>query len=309
MPGWTADQIPDQTGRIIAITGATSGLGLACAQALAARGAELVLAVRNTANGETVAGGIRARHPGAKITVSALDLASLASVAEFARRADGSLPRLDVLMNNAGLGMQPARHVTKDGFEQQFGTNHLGHFALTAQLIPALLRAPAPRVVPVASIAHRGGKIAWDDLETERPYDGRASYNQSKLANLMFGLELAAQATEQGSRLASITAHPGFSTTGFIKATDMSAARQAVFNVAAMVLGQSAEAGAAPQLYAATMPDAKNGDYWGPDGFMEIRGKPARGKVSPQAMVRADCQRLWRLSEELTGVAFPGLAG
>ena len=142
MPGWTTDQIPDQTGRIIAITGATSGLGLVCAQILAARGAELVLAVRNTANGETVAAGIRAKHPQAKITVSALDLTSLASVAEFARRVDGTLPRLDVLMNNAGLGMQPTRHVTKDGFEQQFGTNHLGHFALTAHLIPALLRAP-----------------------------------------------------------------------------------------------------------------------------------------------------------------------
>ncbi len=307
MPNWTPAQLPDQTGRIIVITGATSGLGLVCAQTLAAHGAELVLAVRNTANGETLAGGLRAKHPNAKITVSELDLASLASVAAFAARADGTLPRIDVLLNNAGLGGQPTRHVTKDGFEQQFGTNHLGHFALTAQLIPALLRAPAPRVVPVASIAHRRGRMAWDDLQTERPYDGRVAYNQSKLANLMFGLELAARATEQGSRLASITAHPGFAMTNFIKATEIPGYQQAIFNVAAVLLGQSAEAGSWPLLYAAAMPDARNGEYWGPDGAMEFRGRPAIARVSAQAKDRADWRRLWAVSEELTGQVFPSL--
>jgi NAD(P)-dependent dehydrogenase (short-subunit alcohol dehydrogenase family) len=305
---WTTDSLPDQSGRVIVITGATSGLGLICAQTLAARGAELVLAVRNTANGETVAGGIRAKHPGAKITVGALDLASLASVGEFARRIDGTMPRVDVLLNNAGLGMQPTRHTTRDGFEQQFGTNHLGHFALTAQLIPALLRAPAPRVVPVASMAHRRGKIAWDDLQSERPYDGRAAYNQSKLANLMFGLELAARATEQASRLSSIPAHPGFSMTGFIKATEMPGWKQGVANLAGLILGQSAEAGSWPLLYASAMPHAQNGQYWGPDGMLEIRGKPAVGRVWPHAQDRADWQRLWAVSEQLTGVAFPALS-
>jgi NAD(P)-dependent dehydrogenase (short-subunit alcohol dehydrogenase family) len=308
MATWTTTQIPDQTGRIIAITGATSGLGLVSAQTLAASGAELVLAVRNTANGETVAAGIRAKHPTAKITVSALDLASLASIAEFARRADATLPRLDVLINNAGLGMQPTRHTTKDGFEQQFGTNHLGHFALTAQLIPTLLRAPAPRVVPVASIAHRRGKIAWDDLQTERPYNGRTAYGQSKLANLMFGLELAARATEQGSRLASIPAHPGVSSTGFIQATEMPGYMRTVGSFAIALLGQSAAAGAEPQLYVATMPDAQNGQYWGPDGFLEVRGKPAIARVWPHAQNRADWQRLWQVSEELVGLQFPALA-
>jgi NAD(P)-dependent dehydrogenase (short-subunit alcohol dehydrogenase family) len=308
MPTWTTSQIPDQTGRIIVITGATSGLGLACAQALAARGAELVLAVRNTAIGETIAGGLRAKHPGARITVSALDLASLASVAAFASRADSTLPRIDVLLNNAGLGGQPTRHVTKDGFEQQIGTNHLGHFALTAQLIPALLRAPAPRVVPVASIAHRRGRINWDDLQSERPYEGRTAYNQSKLANLMFGLELAARATEQSSRLASITAHPGFAMTNFIKATEVPGYQQAIFNVAAVLLGQSAEAGSWPLLYAAAMPDAKNGEYWGPDGTMELRGQPAIARVWPHARDRADWRRLWSVSEALTGQVFPSLA-
>jgi NAD(P)-dependent dehydrogenase (short-subunit alcohol dehydrogenase family) len=305
---WTTTQIPDQTGRVIVITGATSGLGLICAQTLAAHGAELVLAVRNTANGETVAGGIRAKHPAAKITVAALDLASLASVGECARRIDGTLPRVDVLLNNAGLGMQPTRHTTKDGFEQQFGTNHLGHFALTAQLMPALLRAPAPRVVPVASMAHRRGKIAWDDLQSEHPYDGRAAYNQSKLANLMFGLELAARATDQHSRLSSIPAHPGFAMTNFIRATDMPGWKQGVANLAGLILGQSAEAGSWPLLYACAMPDAKNGEYWGPDGMKEIRGKPARGRVWPHATNRADWQRLWAVSEQLTGQAFPALA-
>ena len=157
-------------------------------------------------------------------------------------------------------------------------------------------------------MAHRRGKIAWDDLQTERPYDGRLAYNQSKLANLMFGLELAARATEQASRLASIPAHPGFSMTGFIKATDMPGYKQAIANLAGVLLGQSAAAGAGPQLYAATMPDARNGDYWGPDGFLEIRGKPARGRVWPHAQARADWQRLWQRSEELTGLTFPPLA-
>jgi NAD(P)-dependent dehydrogenase (short-subunit alcohol dehydrogenase family) len=242
------------------------------------------------------------------VTVGSLDLASLASVAEFARRIDGSMPRVDVLLNNAGLGMQPVRHVTKDGFEQQFGTNHLGHFALTAQLLPALLRAPSPRVVPVASIAHRRGKIAWDDLQTERPYDGRVAYNQSKLANLMFGLELAARATEQRSRLSSIVAHPGVSATGFVSATELPGYMRAIFNLVVNVAGQSAEAGSWPLLYAAAMPDAKNGEYWGPDGILEVRGKPAVAKVWPHAQDRADWRRLWAVSEELTGQVFPELS-
>jgi len=198
MPKWTVDAIPDQTGRIAVVTGATSGLGLCCAHTLARRGAEVVLAVRNTARGEATAASIRAKVPGAKLSVSSLDLASLASVREFSARAGATLPRIDMLLNNAGLGMQPQRHETQDGFEQQFGTNPLGHFALTARLVPALLRAPAPRVVTVASMAHRRGAIAWDDLQSKRAYNGRLAYNQSKLANLMFALELAARAKEHG---------------------------------------------------------------------------------------------------------------
>jgi NAD(P)-dependent dehydrogenase (short-subunit alcohol dehydrogenase family) len=308
MAGWTVDAIPDQAGRIAVITGATSGLGLCCAQTLARRHAEVVLAVRDTARGEAVAAAIRAKVPGAKLSVRALDLASLASVRAFAERAGADLPRIDMLLNNAGLGMQPQRHETRDGFEQQFGTNHLGHFALTGLLIPTLLRAPAPRVVTVASMAHRRGTIHWDDLQSRQNYNGRMAYNQSKLANLMFGLELAARAAEQGSPLASIPAHPGLSMTGFLTATGLPAWMRAGGVVATKLLGQSAEAGSWPSLYAATMPDATNGQYWGPDGVLEIRGKPAPGRVWPHATHRADWQRLWDVSQELTGVIFPPLA-
>jgi NAD(P)-dependent dehydrogenase (short-subunit alcohol dehydrogenase family) len=218
------------------------------------------------------------------------------------------LPRIDVLLNNAGLGMQPTRHETKDGFEQQFGTNHLGHFALTGLLVPVLLRAPAPRVVTVASMAHRRGAIAWDDLQSQKSYAGRPAYNQSKLANLMFALELAARAKEQGSRLVSIGAHPGLALTGFLAATEMPEWMQTAGVVVSKLVGQSAEAGSWPSLYAAVMPDAANGEYWGPDGLLEIRGMPARGRVWPHAAQRADWQRLWTESEKLTGVAYPPLA-
>lgn len=306
MAQWTPADIPDQTGRIAVVTGATSGLGLESARELARKGAEVVLAVRNTARGEAVAAELRAGIPGARLSVLELDLASLASVARFAQAAE-NLPRIDILLNNAGLGLMPARSVTVDGFELQWGTNHLGHFALTAQLIGVLLRAPAPRVVSVASIAHRRGAILWDDPNQAGNYSGRAAYNQSKLANLMFAQELAARAAEQGSRLSSIAAHPGLSSTGFIGASGQSALIQGVFMLASQLIGQNAAAGAWPLEYAATMPDVANGEYWGPDGYMEIKGRPARAGVWPHARARADWQRLWTLSEAQTGVQFPPL--
>lgn len=308
MADWRSDDIPSQAGRIAIVTGATSGLGERCAHTLARRGAELVLAVRDTARGERMAEAIRGQTPGAKVTVGRLDLADLASVREFAAWAGAALPRIDILINNAGLGMQPRRQETRDGFEQQFGTNHLGHFALTGLLMPALLRAPAPRVVPVASMAHRRGRIHWDDLQLKQGYSGREAYNQSKLANLMFGLELAARAREQNAALSSIPAHPGLALTGFLAATQMPRWMQAAGVLASKLLGQSAEAGSWPLLYAATMPDAANGEYWGPDGKLEIRGRPARGTVWPHARDRADWRRLWTASEALTGVTYPPLA-
>jgi NAD(P)-dependent dehydrogenase (short-subunit alcohol dehydrogenase family) len=304
---WNTTLIPNLSGKIVVITGATSGLGLCCAETLAARRAHVVMAIRNTAKGQAAAQEIRGRHEGAAISVESLDLASLASVREFAVRADANYTQIDVLLNNAGVGLLPERVVTVDGFEQQFAANHLGHFALTARLVPTLLRAPAPRVVPVASIAHRRGQILWDDPQQAHGYSGRVAYNQSKLANLMFALALAARAKAQGSKLASIAAHPGLSRTGFLAATGMPSYKQRFGMFASYVLGQSAAAGAAPLLYAASMPDAVNGDYWGPDGVLEIRGAPARSKVWPHALVAADQARLWEMSERLTGVVFPPL--
>jgi len=305
---WTSADIPPLTGRIAIVTGATSGIGAQAAQALAAHGAEVLLAVRDTARGEAQAAAIRAQHPGARVSVGALDLASLASVRDFAGRTGDTIPRIDILLNNAGLGLQKTRHTTADGFEQMFGTNHLGHFALTGRLIPALLRAPAPRVVTIASIAHRRGSIDFDDLQTERPYTGRKAYGQSKLANLMFALELDRRARAAGSRLASIAAHPGVATTGFVAATGTPRIMVTLANLAISIFGHSSAKGALPGLYAATMPGVIGGQYWGPDGFLEIRGTPAPARIAPQGQDHAVWARLWTVSEELTGVTYPALA-
>jgi NAD(P)-dependent dehydrogenase (short-subunit alcohol dehydrogenase family) len=300
--------IPDLSGKQAIITGASSGIGFEAAKALAAKGASVVLAVRNTARGEAAAAKIRAAHPDAKLTVAALELTSLASVRDFAERMADTLARLDILLNNAGLGLQSKRAVTADGFERQFGTNHLGHFALTGRLIPTLLRAPLPRVVTIASIAHRGGAIALDDLQTERPYSGRRAYGQSKLANIMFAFELDRRARQQGARLLSLAAHPGVATTGFMAATEKPGAIASFAQLGISLLGNTAAAGALPGLYAATMPDIQGGQYWGPDGIMEVRGKPALAKLAPQAQDKAVWSALWTASEELTGVVYPPLA-
>lgn len=299
--------IPDQSAHVAVVTGATSGIGYEAALVLAGAGAEVVLAVRDTVRGEACAARIRNAHPRARVRVHALDLASLASVRAFAAQAHGSIPRIDILLNNAGLGLQRARAVTVDGFERQFGTNHLGHFALTGLLIPNLLAAPAPRVVSIASIAHRRGKIDFDDLQTERPYNGRKAYGQSKLANLIFALELDRRARLVGSKLISVAAHPGVAVTGFVAATQMPSAMATIGNLAISVLGQNAVRGAQPGLFAATMPNVVGGQYWGPDGPMEVRGKPALAKIAPQGLDRDVWARLWVESERLTEVMYPSL--
>ena len=308
MAAWDTQYIPDQAGKIIVVTGATSGIGLAAATTFAERGARVVLAVRDKYKGERAAAEIRGRNPNTTVSVEQLDLTSLASVAACAARIDEKLPRVDVLVNNAGLGKQPRRSVTVDGFEQQFGVNHLGHFALTAQLVPALLRAGQPRVVTVASVAHRRGRIRWNDPNFSTGYKGNTAYSQSKLANLMFALELAARAKAQGSRLMSLAAHPGLAMTGFIAATGLPWWMQQGGTLAMRLIGQSAEAGSWPPLYAATMADVRGGDYWGPRGFKEIAGAPTRARVWPHARKEVDWRRLWDLSEKLTGITFPALA-
>jgi NAD(P)-dependent dehydrogenase (short-subunit alcohol dehydrogenase family) len=308
MAGWSHQTIPDQTGRIIVITGASSGIGESAAAALAGRGAQLVLAVRDQARGDATRTRILARSPGADVTVSLVDMASLTSIHEFAARTAATLPRIDVLLNNAGLGLQSARAVTVDGFERQFGTNHLGHFALTGLLVPTLLRAYAPRVVTIASIAHRRGTIDFDDLQGEKLYDGRKAYGQSKLANLMFAYELARRARLVSSRLMSVAAHPGVATTGFVAATGMPGPMVAIGNFAIRLFGQDSAHGALPGLYAATMPNVQGGQYWGPDGLLEIRGAPKQAKPKPHALDREVWLRLWTVSEQLTGVTYPPLA-
>jgi NAD(P)-dependent dehydrogenase (short-subunit alcohol dehydrogenase family) len=299
--------MPDLSGKYAVVTGASSGLGYESAKALAASGAEVVLAVRDLARGDACASRIRAGVRDAKLGVAHLDLASLRSIQDCAERLATRLPRIDILLNNAGLGLQNRRAVTVDGFERQFGTNHLGHFALTGHLIPTLLRAPKPRVVTIASIAHRRGAIALDDLQTERPYSGRRAYGQSKLANLMFALELDRRARAQQSRLLSVAAHPGVATTGFVAATEMPALLARIGQAAISVFGHDARRGALPGLYAATMTDVAGGQYWGPNGFMEIRGTPAPAKLAPQARDTAIWAKLWDASETLTGVTYPPL--
>ena len=308
MPPWTLDQIPDQTGRVAIVTGASSGIGAVAAEALAARGADVVLGVRDRSRGEATRAGILGRHPGAKVTVSIVDMASLASVRDFAERTADTLPRVDVLLNNAGLGMQSKRAVTVDGFERQFATNHLGPFALTGRLVPALLRSPAPRVVAIASIAHTRGAIDFGDLQGAAKYKGGTAYSQSKLADLIFAFELDRRARAASSRLVSVAAHPGVATTGFVAAIGLPAPVVAFGNFAIGLFGQDAAHGALPGLYAATMPDVQGGQYWGPDGFMEVRGSPRLAKIAPQALDRATWLRLWTKSEELTGVSYPPLA-
>ncbi len=308
MPRWTPATMPDQDGRVVVITGSSSGIGAEAADVLAGRGAQVVLAVRSQSRGDAVAARIRARHAQARVTVSLLDTADLASVREFARRTADTVPQVDVLLNNAGLGLQRARAVTADGFERQFGTNHLGHFALTGLLMPVLLKAAAPRVVAISSIAHRRGRIDFDDLQGERRYDGSKAYSQSKLANLMFAFELDRRARAAGWHLLSVAAHPGVATTGFVAAIGLPRVAVAVINAGIGVFGQDAARGALPGLYAATMPDVKGGQYWGPDGFREIKGDPALAVLSPQALDQAAWQRLWTVSEQLTGVRYPAVS-
>ncbi len=306
MAKWTDASLPDQSGKVVIVTGASGGIGEEAASVLAGRGAQVVLAVRDASRGEAALGRIKAKHPAARVSVSLLDLASLGSVREFAGAIDATLPRVDVLLNNAGL-MQTKRSETTDGFERMFGTNHLGHFALTGLLIDKLKRADAPRVVTIASIAHRRARIDFDDLQGSRGYSGSRGYGQSKLANLMFALELDRRARAAGSRILSVAAHPGVSTTGFVAAIGMPTIVVTLSRMAIGVLGQDAASGALPGLYASTMPDVRGGQYWGPDGFQEVRGSPRLGSISPQALDRQTAARLWSVSEELTRVSYPPL--
>lgn len=303
MTFWTAEQIPDQTRRRVVVTGANSGLGEASVRELARKGADVVLAVRALTKGEASATRIRADVPGARLDVRELDLSSLESVRAFAAGLIADYPAVDLLVNNAGIMQTPA-HRTVDGFELQFGTNHLGHFALTGLLLPALAGGSGPRVVTVSSLEHKGGRLDFDDLQLDSGYAPRKAYQQSKFANAVFGIELDRRLRAAGSPIRSVLAHPGYSATN-LQSTGPTGLASLALRLGNILVAQSAERGTLPQLYAATAPDVAGGQFFGPGGFQEMRGHPTRVQAIPAAHDPETGRRLWAASEELTGVIYP----
>ena len=301
---WTDKDVPDQSGRVAIVTGSNTGLGYDNARALAARGATVVMAVRDTAKGDAAADRIRELTPGAVVVVHKLDLGSLASVRTAGAELAAAYPRIDLLINNAGV-MYPPKQTTVDGFELQFGTNHLGHFALTGLLLNNLLSVDGSRVVVVSSIAHNlRAKIDFADLQWEtRRYDRVASYGQSKLANLMFAYDLQRRLAAAKAETIAVAAHPGVAATELVRHVP-GAGLPGVNWLSGRLLNTS-ELGALATLRAATDPAVQGGQYYGPDGFKELRGYPVLVTSSPQSHDTALQGRLWSVSEELTGVTYP----
>jgi NAD(P)-dependent dehydrogenase (short-subunit alcohol dehydrogenase family) len=300
---WNEADVPDQTGRVAIVTGANTGLGFDSARVLAERGACVVLAVRDREKGKVARDRILNTAPRADVTVQQLDLGSLRSVRAAAQALRAEYPRIDLLINNAGV-MVPPKQVTPDGFELQFGTNYLGHFALTGLLLDNLMPVDGSRIVVISSNAHKlGGAIHFDDLQWERRYNRGAAYAQSKLANLMFCYELQRRLAAADVPTIAVAAHPGF--------TDSELIRHVWKPVAPLMrwfgpmVGQDPAKGALPQLLAATDPQVRGGQYWGPDGRFELRGFPTLVKSSAKSYDEAVQKRLWGIAEELTGITFP----
>lgn len=305
MTRWTTRNIPPQNGRTAVVTGA-GGLGFEDALELARAGADVILASRNPDKGAISVDRIRREVPSAKIRFEALDLADLNSIDGFAKRLSGQLSRLDILINNAGV-MRPVRRMeTADGFELQLGTNHLGHFALTGKLMPLLKASGGSRVVTLSSVAARQGAIDFDDLQaSHKAYDSMAVYAQSKLACLMFALELQRHSTALGWGVTSLGSHPGLSSTELLDNAPGAGRRvPLVYRIFRAVMMQPPSQGALPTLYAATDPRAMPGGYYGPNGLAETRGHPAEARIPPAALDVDAAARLWAASEELTGVRF-----
>jgi NAD(P)-dependent dehydrogenase (short-subunit alcohol dehydrogenase family) len=298
---WTAADVPDQSGRVAIVTGANSGLGFDTAAVLADKGAHVVLAVRSLDKGNQAADRIKTKSPNAVIAVQELDLTSLESVRKAADELRSTHPRIDLLINNAGVMYVPTRETTQDGFEMQFGTNHLGHFALTGQLLDNILPVEGSRVVTVSSFGHRIlARIHFDDLQLERKYNRVEAYGQSKLANLLFTYELQRRFKLKGDPTVALAAHPGFADTelmrhlpGFIP------------DFFWRPFAQPTDMGALPTLRAATDPGAQGGQYYGPDGIGEVQGSPKAVESSKQSHNEDLQRRLWMVSEELTGVTYP----
>jgi NAD(P)-dependent dehydrogenase (short-subunit alcohol dehydrogenase family) len=305
---WTAQDIPDLTGRVAIVTGANSGLGFHTARELAAHGAAVTMAVRDEGKGATAAEAIRRAAPSANVTVERLDLADLSSVRDFASTWSQAHPDgLDLLINNAGIMAIP-RRLTADGFEMQFGTNHLGHFALTGLLMPALVARPRSRVVNVSSGAHRLGRMNFDDLMGEKKYGAWRTYGQSKLSNLLFTSELQRRLDANSLPVLALAAHPGYASTNLQSVGPQMSGRNWMSgptDLMTKIMAQPAEMGALPTLFAATAAGLPGNSYIGPDGFMEQRGHPRLVDRSAAAKNRDDAVRLWNVSEQLTGVHYP----
>ena len=297
MTRWTIDRIPDLSRRLAIVTGANTGLGFETARVLAAKGADVVLACRDAAKASAARRRILEEAPRAQVRVASLDLSDLDSVAAFADVMLEARRPIDLLVNNAGV-MVPPLGRTRQGFELQFGINHLGHFALTGRLLPRLLRTPGARVVVVASIAQRLGRIAFDDLNWERrPYRAWEAYGQSKLANMLFALELHDRLTRAGVEARAVAAHPGWTATELQRSDAMS-------RFLNPFLAMQPADGALPILRAACDPEAAGGSYWGPTGFFEVRGLPGEAVIPDRARDRDVARRLWEASEHLTGVRY-----
>lgn len=304
---WTLDDMPSQKGRTFLVTG-TGGLGFEDAIALARAGGEVILAGRNPAKGTEAIRRINDKVPHASVTFEQVDLGSLNSIEALAERLKGSHDHLDVLINNAGVMTPPVRKTTADGFELQFGTNYLGHFALTGHLLPLLVQGRDPRVVTLSSIAAKGRNVAidFDDLQAERSYKPMPVYSQSKLACLMFALEFQRRSEEAGWGITSIAAHPGISRTNLLHNAPGRRSAQGLLRSLLWFLFQPASQGALPTLFAATSQHARGGKYYGPDRLSETRGHPTEAQIPPQANELHVAKRLWDISEKLVGIEYEG---
>jgi NAD(P)-dependent dehydrogenase (short-subunit alcohol dehydrogenase family) len=302
---WTAKNIPDLTGKVAIVTGANSGIGFETAQALARKGATVILACRNKEKGEAAIQQIAQEYPDAKTELLQLDLSDLASVRRFAEEFTSHYDRLDMLINNAGIMWAPFGK-TPDGFEKQFATNHLGHFALTSFLLDHIIRTPQARVVTVSSAGHRFGEIDFDNLNAEKGYDGERAYGQSKLANILFTYELQRRFEGAGVDAIAAAAHPGATATNL--PTSWTAvnprAHWRMIRILNSFIGQKPEMGALPTLYAATAPDVQGGGYYGPGSWGGLRGYPTKVQSSDRSCDTVVAAKLWTVSEELTGVRY-----
>ena len=306
--------VPDLSGKLVVVTGANSGLGLGLTRRLSAAGADVVMAIRNRAKGEAAIEEIRATVPDAKLTIKSLDLSSLAAVAALGEQLNAEGRPIDILVNNAGVMTPPERDTTADGFELQFGSNHLGHFALTAHLLPLLRAAKGARVVSLSSLAARFGKIHFDDPQFEKSYSAMSAYGQSKLAVLMFARELNRRSREAGWGIMSNAAHPGLTMTnlqvsGPSHGREKPALMERLYKASwrwTPFMWQEIQDGILPALYAAAAPQAQGDAFYGPLGFFEVSGGGVKlARVPARARNDADCQRLWELSEQLTGINYP----